>query len=138
MACMAILMTLFLLPAQDTQRSAQFPDKRFVRDLHDKKIEDVLTIYTADAVFVNPDGKEISGAGLRKLYEEVTKAFDSDLHLKRLKVEQEGETAVETGSYTETLRHRDTGKVDHVHGSYRFALRREPDGEWRYTRMEWQ
>ena len=112
-------------------------DARFVRDLHDKKIDDVLTLYTPDAVFVNPDGSEAKGPGLRALYEQVTKAFDSDLHLRRMHMEQKGETAVEAGTYTETLRYRDTGKVDQVHGSYRFAMRREPDGTWRYMRMEW-
>ena len=42
----------------------------------------------------------------------------------------------EFGDYTEMLRHRDTGKVDHVQGTYRFAGRMEADGHWRFTRME--
>ena len=42
-------------------------DERFVHDLHDKKIDEVLALYTANAVFVNPDGSEHSGPGLRTL-----------------------------------------------------------------------
>jgi len=112
-------------------------DERFVRDLHDKKIEDVLALYTADAVFVNPDGSENTGPGLRKLYEQVTAAFDSDLHLKPLHFKREGSTAEEDGTYEESLGHRDTGKVDHLHGAFRFTMRQDADGQWRYTRMEW-
>ena len=112
-------------------------DERFVRDLHDKNIDDVLTLYTADAVFVNPDGHEIPASGLRKLYEQVTAALDSDLHLSTVRIKRHGRTAVETGTYTETLGHRDTGKIDNIQGTFRFTFRREQDGRWRYTRMEW-
>ena len=112
-------------------------DEHFARDLHDKKIDDVLTLYTADAVFVNPDGSEKTGPGLRKLYEQVAAAFDSDLHLKPLHFKRHGKTAEEDGTYEETLGHRDTGKIDQVHGTFRFAMRRDADGQWRYTRMEW-
>jgi ketosteroid isomerase-like protein len=114
------------------------PDARFVQDLHEKNVEDVLTLYSADAVFVNPDGSVAhSGPELRKLYEQVTATLDSDLHLHPSMVEQMGRSVKESGSYTETLRHRDTGKVEEVKGTYLFVGRREADGQYRYTRMEW-
>ncbi len=133
-----MLLLAVILPAgvADGQTVAS-TDQRFVRDLHDKDIDDVLTLYTPDAVFVNPDGTQATGAGLRALYELVAKTFDSDLHLHPGRVRIHGKLAVEDGSYTEALGHRDTGKVDNVHGTYRFELRREADGRWRYTRMEW-
>lgn len=126
--------------AQSTAVAAAspLPDERFVRDLHDKNVDDVLTLYTADAVFVNPDGSVAhSGPELRKLYQQVTSMLDSDLHLHTTMVEQMGTSVQESGSYTETLRHRDTGKVDEVQGKYVFVGRREADGQWRFTRMEW-
>jgi ketosteroid isomerase-like protein len=113
------------------------PDDEFVRDLHDKKIDELLALYTPDAVFVNPDGKRIPRAGLRRLYDQVTAALDSDLHLTTVRIRRHGNTAVETGTYTETLGHRDTGQIENVHGAYLFALRRAADGRWRYARMEW-
>lgn len=132
---------LFFLVAQPATEpeglAANLPDERFVRDLHDKNIDDVLALYAPDAVFVNPDGTEATGPGLRKLYEQVAAAFDSDLHLTSLSIQVDGDTAVEDGTYTETLGHRDTGMIDHVHGKYRFAFRRITDGRWLYTRMEW-
>jgi ketosteroid isomerase-like protein len=101
-------------------------------------VEDVLTLYTADAVFVNPDGSVAhSGPELRKLYEQVTATLDSDLHLHLESIQQMGRHVEESGSYTETLRHRDTGKVEEVKGTYLFVGRCEADGQCRYTRMEW-
>jgi ketosteroid isomerase-like protein len=113
-------------------------DARFVQDLHDKKVDDVLALYTSDAVFVQPDGHEVSGAGLRTLYQQVTATLDSDLHLKRTSLKRNLNTVIEDGTYTETLGHRDTGKVDDVKGTYRFTMHRNADGQWRYLRMEWR
>ena len=127
-----------LLAGQSTPQVSPLPDARFVQDLHEKNVDDVLTLYTADAVFVNPDGSMAhSGPELRKLYERVTAALDSDLHLHPETVQQMGGSVEESGSYTETLRHRDTGKVDEVKGTYLFVGKREADGQYRYTRMEW-
>ncbi len=112
-------------------------DARFVLDLHEKKIDDVLTLYTGDAVFVQPDGTEVSGPALRRLYEQVAKAYDSDLHLQRTGLKRSVNTVIEDGTYTEKLGHRDTGKVEDVKGTYRFTLHLDADGKWRFSRMEW-
>jgi ketosteroid isomerase-like protein len=139
---MLIAVALYLLfQARVGETEAPAPaatlDDRFVLDLHEKKIDDVLTLYTKDAVFVNPDGTEATGPGLRKLYEQVTAAFDSDLHLKRVSLKRSINTMIEDGTYTEELGHRDTRKVDHVTGTYRFTMHLDADGQWRYIRMEW-
>jgi ketosteroid isomerase-like protein len=139
---MWISIALFLLfQARAGESQAPAPastlDDRFVLDLHEKKIDDVLTLYTPEAVFVNPDGTEATGPGLRKLYEQVTAAFDSDLHLKRVSLKRSINTMIEDGTYTEELAHRDTGKVDHLTGTYRFTMHLGQDGDWRYSRMEW-
>jgi ketosteroid isomerase-like protein len=141
---MAIFLTVLLLmqagsggPAVSPEIVADRLDARFVQDLHEKKVDDVLTLYTPDAVFVQPDGTEVSGPGLRKLYEQVTAALDSDLHLHRTILKRNVNTVIEDGTYTETLGHRDTGKVDEVKGTYRFTMHRDGDGPWRFLRMEW-
>jgi ketosteroid isomerase-like protein len=113
------------------------PDSRFIRDLHDKNIDDVLTLYTPDAIFIGPDAHRYSGPALRKLYEQVTAAFDSDLHLKRLGLTRSNSIAVEHGTYTETLRNRATGNVKHIHGTYRFKAQEQSDGRWLFMRMAW-
>jgi hypothetical protein len=86
---------------------------------------------------VNPDGSEATGPGLRKLYEQVTAAFNSDLHLKCVSLKRDLNTVLEDGTYTEELGHRDTGKIDRVRGTYRFTMHLDTDGKWRYSRMEW-
>ena len=133
------LLLLMQAPAAAAPRPAfaDALDDRFVLDLHDKKIDDVLTLYTPNAVFVNPDGSEATGPGLRELYEHVTAAFNSDLQLKCVSLKRDLNTVLEDGTYTEELGRRDTGKVDHVQGTYRFTMHMDVDGKWRYSRMEW-
>ena len=116
--------------------AATLLDARFARDLHDKKIDELLTLYTTDAVFVDPSG-ESSGAGLRALYVKITTTLDSDLHLQRTSLKHDLNTLIEDGTYTERLGHRDTGKVDDMKGTYRFTMHKDADGQWRYSRMEW-
>jgi ketosteroid isomerase-like protein len=156
---LALYLTVILLqitpqppaPAIHSAIPPVIPDDRFVRDLHDKNLADVLTLYTPDAVFVDPDGHRYSGPTLRKLYEQVTASFDSDLHLKRLGLTRTGNLAIEHGAYTETLRARGTSQPvaqasaveqgpaqeQHIHGTYRFTAQLQPDGRWLFTKMEW-
>jgi ketosteroid isomerase-like protein len=139
---MLLAFTLFLL-LQTRAGEPQAPapattlDDRFVLDLKEKKIDDVLTLYTPEAVFVNPDGTEATGPGLRKLYEQVSTAYDSDLHLNRVSLKRDLNTMIEDGTYTEELGHRDTGKVDHLTGTYQFTMHQVLDGRWQYSRMVW-
>jgi ketosteroid isomerase-like protein len=118
--------------------SSPLPDAQFAVNLHNKQIDDVLGLYTADAVFVNPDGSVAhAGPELRTLYEQVTGSFDSEMHLSPKKARQVGPNVVVSGNYKETLRHRNTGKVHVVKGRYLFVGHKEEDGVYRYSRMEW-
>jgi ketosteroid isomerase-like protein len=139
-----VLVLALLLQARASSAANESPqvavgavDARFVLDLHDKKMDDLLTLYSKDAVFVQPDGKKIASSGLRALYQATMKAFDSDLHLKRLSFKHSITTVIEDGSYTEALVRRNSRKTENVQGTYRFTLHLDPDGEWRYSRMEW-
>jgi ketosteroid isomerase-like protein len=137
-AVLALVLQTTAAPAIAPETTASQLDARFVTDLHDKKIDDVLTLYAPEAIFVQPDGTQIDSAGLRKLYQQVTTTFDSDLHLARKAFKRNGNTGIEDGAYTETLVHRDTGKVDHLTGTYRFTFHRGSDGAWLFSRMEWR
>lgn len=115
-------------------------DASFVRDMRAKDFA-VLRLYTVDAVFVNPDGARVSGAkSLRRLYRTVFSTYDSDLRLepKIVSALAQGRLeCVEAGAYTEDLRTRATGQVQHAHGRYRFTSRQGAGGRWRFSRMEW-
>jgi ketosteroid isomerase-like protein len=116
-------------------------NRRFVRDMRAKRLEDVLGLYTADAVFLNPDGSSVRDrTGLRKLYVTVFATYDSDLRLAPGKVRPAAARViecVEDGAYEEDLRTRSTGEVHDVSGAYRFTTRRLRGGAWRFSRMEW-
>ena len=134
-----LLMVLSLaLGGQPRRPASNLPDAQFVSDLHDKKIDEALMLFTADAVFVEADGTEIhNGPALRALFEHVAMEFDSSLVLQPAMVEQMSRSIKESGDYKEGLRHRDTGKLDILHGKYVFVGRMDAGGQWRYTRMEW-
>jgi uncharacterized protein (TIGR02246 family) len=132
---------LFLVPFATSQKRPLPPiqSERFARDLHDKNIDDVLLIYTPDAVFTDPDGKTFKGTDeIRKLYEQVTSAYDSDLHLHRTSFEQTHAFGIEHGTYTETMHNRSTGATQEVHGTYVFLHERQSDGTWLIAHQKWK
>ncbi len=132
---------LFLVPSATSQTRALPPlqSERFARDLRDKNIEDVLSLYTPDAVFTDPDGKTFKGIDeIRKLYEQVTSTYDSDLHLMLTSFEQTHTFGIEHGVYRETLRNRSTGATRQVRGTYVFLHERQMDGTWLIAHQKWK
>ncbi len=111
--------------------------------MRSKNLEDVLALYTPDAVFTDPEGQTFSTpTAIRKLYIQVFATYDSDLHLNSssLSINRDNKTgtAVDTGLYTEDLTVRATGVVLHPNGNYRFVWSLQPDGRWLISRMEWK
>jgi hypothetical protein len=54
----------------------------WVEDLRSKKLEPILKVYAADAVFLQPTGERITGsAALRTLFQTIMASFNSDLTL---------------------------------------------------------
>ena len=132
---------LFLVPSATSQKRPLPPiqSERFARDLHDKNIDDVLLIYTPDAVFTDPDGKTFKGLEeIRKLYEQVTSTYDSDLHLHRTSFEQTHSFGIEHGTYTETMHNRSTGATQEIRGTYVFLHERQMDGTWLIAHQNWK
>jgi len=131
---------MLLLPAATAQKRPLPPiqSERFARDLHDKNIDDVLLIYTPDATFTDPDGKSFKGIDeIRKLYEQVTSTYDSDLHLHMTSFEQTHSFGIEHGTYTETLHNRTTGVTQEIHGTYVFLHERQMDRTWLIAHQKW-
>jgi uncharacterized protein (TIGR02246 family) len=125
-------------PQASHQPAPALQDDRFVRDLHDKDIDDVLTLYTPKAVFVNPDGTSSKGLEeIRKLYEQVTATYDSDLHLTTTNLRRTNNTIIEHGRFTETLRIRATGATQQSSGTYIFLHERQSDGTWLIAMQKW-
>jgi ketosteroid isomerase-like protein len=71
------------------------------------------------------------------MYKNITTMFDSDLTFTSKRVEVSGDLAVDSGTYTESLVARATGKPMHSSGSYLTEYRREKDGNWKIVEQVW-
>ena len=78
--------------------------QQWAQDLHDKRIEASLALYTPDGVFTQPDGARVKGAAaIQKLYRKVTSTFDSTLKFSSERVQTCGNLAYDSSTYIETL-----------------------------------
>lgn len=106
--------------------------------MHDKQENAILASYTNDAVFIDPSGKRFSTpVEMRKLYDQVFADYDSDLHFSEPTVFMNGHSYHLSGTFSEDLRDRHTGEVQHLSGTYQFRVAAFYDGHWSFTRMEW-
>ena len=129
-------------PAQPT--TPDLPTQRWIQDMQTKNLDDVLALYTPDAIFIDPSGKQFSTPdALRKLYEQVFATYDSDLSRGKGTItiqgnpEVPGAIAIEAADYTENLRTRATNTTVQVCGGYRFTYILQQNGHWLISRMEW-
>jgi ketosteroid isomerase-like protein len=97
---------------------------QWAKDLHDKHIDDSLARYAPDADFISDAGRTHGMAGLRQLFETTTRTMDSDLTFHSERVEISGDLAYDSGTYTETLTTRATGKSQQMKGDYLTIYRR--------------
>ena len=109
-----------------------------------KSLEDILSLYTPDAVFIDPTGKQFTTPdALHKLYEQVFATYDSDLTRGKGTIAVQGDPqvpgaiAVEAAEYNENLHTRATNTTAHVCGDYRFTYILQQNGHWLISRMEW-
>lgn len=110
----------------------------WVSNLHDKRIEDSVAEYAADAEFVDPGGGRVRGtAALRKLFEAITAIYDSDLEFYSWRVETAGDLAYDSGTYREKLKLRASGESQFSSGSYLTVYRRQQDGKWLIAEQVW-
>jgi peptidoglycan-N-acetylglucosamine deacetylase len=110
----------------------------WARNLHDKKIEESVAEYAADGEFVDPGGGRVRGtADLRRFFTMITATYDSDLVFDSQRVEISGDLAYDSGTYTEKLVLRASGKLQHSSGSYLTIYRRGKDGAWLIAEHVW-
>ncbi|HEX4067277.1 MAG TPA: nuclear transport factor 2 family protein [Acidobacteriaceae bacterium] len=111
--------------------------REWAQDLKEKKIDAAVALYSADATFIDPDGSRAHGTGpIRQLFEAAAQTYDSDLTFQSRRVDDSGELAVDSGTYTEMLVVRATGKQQESDGSYLMVYRRE-GGAWKIVEQVW-
>jgi len=143
---MHLLFFIALLLQAPTPNAASpvLPTQQWIQDMQTKNLEDVLALYTPDAVFVDPEGHQFATPdALRKLYTQVFATYDSDLTRGKGTIaiqgnpEVAGAVAVESAEFTENLRTRATNTTAHLCGDYRFTYVLQQNGHWLISRMEW-
>ncbi len=124
-----VLLLLLALQALPPQPAAADPfaalRDQWTRDLHAKRIDDSLAQYAPDGDFISDAGRTHGMAALRQLFQTITTTFDSDLTFNSQRVEVSGDLACDSGTYTETIVTRATGKTQHMAGDYLTVYRRE-------------
>ena len=110
----------------------------WARNLHDKRVEDSVAQYAPDGEFFDPSGGRVRGAvALRELFQTITVTYDSDLKFASQHTDVRGELAYDSGTYTEILIVRASGRVEHSSGSYLTIYERGKGGEWLIAEQMW-
>jgi uncharacterized protein (TIGR02246 family) len=102
-----------------------------------RQINQVLTLYAPDAMFLTASGERATGLfEIRYLFERMRNSNTSDLKLHSLAFEQSGDLAYDSGSYTETMALPDNPHHE-IRGSYLAVYKHQPDGRWLIVQHVW-
>ena len=108
------------------------------KDLHDKKLDQIVMLYAPDAVFLPPNGERITGrSDIRELTQKAMDAFTSDLTFQSMNMEFSGDLAYDSGEYRETLTSAANSSVSHGQGNYLMVFKRQKDGSWLIVQQVW-
>jgi ketosteroid isomerase-like protein len=158
MRLFAVSGTILLLASQrnligDSPNSL-IPTDRFVDDLRRKDIDDILSLYADNAIFVDSSGtKHVGREALTALYQQTFRTFDSEdmkfTHTLTLVTgPYSAETVEQDGLYSEDLRTRATDIVQHLCGGYHVIYHHtsgwkrtltgdQPTSSWLITYQAW-
>lgn len=139
------LAALLLSAASAQNQQAPGPEDAIARlrsewskDLHDKKLDQIVMLYAQDAVFLPPNGDRITGRDeIRKLTKAAMDTFTSDLTFQSINFEHSGDLAYDSGAYRETLTNVSDSGVSHGQGNYLMVLKRQTDGSWLIVQQAW-
>jgi len=110
----------------------------WAKDLHDKKLDQIVMLYAPDAVFLPPNGERIVGrSAIRDLTKRAMDTFTSDLTFHSISLEYSGNLAYDSGEYRETLVAASDGNTSHGQGNYLMVYKRQADGSWMIVQQAW-
>jgi uncharacterized protein (TIGR02246 family) len=100
-----------------------------------KKLDQLMSLYSPDAVFFATDGGRFAGVStIRDFFQKTLATNDPTIHMRRVATEQSGKLAYESGEYQETI--VSGGHRSDAHGHYLFVLRNR-DGHWLIAEQMW-
>jgi len=144
MLCRLLVLAAAVLPAASYQKPSSAADAiakvraEWMKDLHDKQLDQFVMLYTPDAVFLTPNGQRITGrAAIRDLTRQAMDTFTSDLHFRSLASEYSCDLAYDSGEFHETLTLLSDKSTKEGKGNYLMVFKRQPDGNWLIAQQVW-
>jgi len=111
--------------------------EQWVKELHDKRLDEIIAHYAPDAAFLSPAGRFTGPAAIRGLFKNVMDTVTSELRMHSLVTENSGDLAYDSGSYSETLLPVKGGPNQQFQGDYLTVFRRQKDGKWLIIQQVW-
>jgi len=134
-----ILCTVFISPiyAQKVDKEIKNFTQSFQKAYNKKDHASLTSMFTADAVRVNPDGATITGAQqIGETYAQTFSATDQTVDIKLGTVTPQSDTkALVTGTYTVKGKNKSTGEAIDLVGAYENIAVKE-NGKWKIANMK--
>lgn len=114
------------------------PSQDWARERQAKKLDDVLALYTPDAVFLDAGGSRVTGqASLRKFFASVLAQYSAMPSLHSVDSSASGDLGYDWGDYSEVITPvaSPAGAIQ-MHGTYLVILRRV-SGHWLIAEQMW-
>jgi ketosteroid isomerase-like protein len=111
--------------------------EQWVKDLHDKQLDEIIAHYAPDAAFLSPAGRFTGPVPIRGLFKNVMDTVTSELSMHSLVTESSGDLAYDSGGYSETLVPVKGGPNQQFQGDYLTVFRRQKDGKWLIIQQVW-
>jgi uncharacterized protein (TIGR02246 family) len=143
--CRLLALTTMLAAVPGLNQQAPNPADAFAslrtewaKDLHDKKLDQIVMLYAPDAVFLPPNGERIVGRpAIRELTKKAMDTFTSDLTFRSINMEYSGNLAYDSGEFRETLAGLSDGNTTHGQGNYLMVYKQQADGTWLIVQQAW-
>jgi uncharacterized protein (TIGR02246 family) len=121
--------------AREIRRAGSVRD-RWATDWNSKRLDDIMTLYSDDAVFLRPSAERTTGRqAIRSLFAKTLAANTAHIVMHPITLERSSNLAYDSGTYEETIVTNGTTRA--TRGDYLIILKRESDGEWRIAQQAW-
>jgi uncharacterized protein (TIGR02246 family) len=123
--------------AQSAREAIEAANAEFVKAYNAKDAAGVASLYTEDAAVLPPDMARVDGReNLQKFWQGAIDLGITDLTLKTNEVEEAGDFAFESGSFSLKVTGKDAKPVEAA-GKYLVVWKKAQDGSWKLHRDIW-
>src|SRR3989442_13193131 len=110
-------------------RNVGLVHENWAADLNDKRIDQIMTLYADDAVFLRPTLDRATGwTASRSLFQKTLATNTPHIVFHPITIERSDNLAYDCGTYEETILSNGVSRA--ARGDYILILRRQSDGRW--------